>query len=252
MASDFDSFALGQVSPKDFNRALGPTGTSPAGYDDMDIVADSRGSGRVLRTTLDAGTIRDGSGNHGAVLPIKLPGAYESACMSYDLRFSSRFDWSLGGKIPGLLGVAPGVSPSEPAGGGSVARGWSGRLMWVGHEAYSYAPEGSNMAVTYLYHPGQATKWGDNIRWNRSFAAGTWHTVKQCHTMNTVGRANGKLQAWLDGKQVVNSSNVVYRTRSDVKINYFEWDIFRGGDSLAWAGSTTGYIDIDKVRVTTP
>ena len=55
----------------------------------------------------------------------------DNACLSYDLRFDANFDWSLGGKLPGLSGVAPGVSPTLPAGGGNPGdKGWSGRLMW--------------------------------------------------------------------------------------------------------------------------
>jgi hypothetical protein len=155
----------------------------------------------------------------------------------------------VGGKLPGLVGGAPGVRPGAPAGGHPTADGWSGRLMWVGPKAYSWAGP-TNMIVSYLYHPGQRSDYGDNVRWNRSFDAGRWHQVKQCFTMNTVGHSDGALQAWFDGTRVVDDAAFVYRTRSDVHINYLEWDIFRGGNTLEWAGSRTGYIDIDDVRVT--
>jgi len=124
--------------------------------------------------------------------------------------------------------------------------------MWLGPAAYSFAGEGGNdnMAVTYLYHPGQADKWGDNIQWHKPFVDGKWHHVQQCHTLNTIGKSNGVLEAWLDGAQVVDRSDVVYRTDSNVHITHFDWSIFRGGDSGLWAGSKDGYIDVDNVKVT--
>ena len=218
----------------------------------MTYAADSRGSGKVVRTHLAAGTwSTSGGSGDGNVLVIKLPGSYDRVCMSYDVRFSDNFDFSLGGKLPGPLGVAPGVPPSTPTGGGSTDHGWSGRLMWLGPRAYSFAGEGgnSNMAVTYLYHPGQLSQWGDNVQWHRPFAAGQWHKVRQCHVMNTIGQDNGVLQAWFDGTKVVDSSDMRYRIDGNVHITHFDWSIFRGGNTLDWGGSRDGYVDVDNLVI---
>ncbi|HET8589283.1 MAG TPA: hypothetical protein VFM01_06575 [Nakamurella sp.] len=248
--ANFDDQPLGAVDPNRFAAAMGGgVSTWAPNYDDMSIVGDGSG-GRAVRTTLKAGTTLSlPSGQNGAVLPIELPGTYDKACVSYRVRFDSQFDWSLGGKLPGLLGVAPGVPPSAPAGGHPTSDGWSGRIMWVGPEAYSWAGS-TNMAISYMYHPGQSSIYGDNIRWNTAFQRGVWHQVKQCYTMNTIGRSDGVLQAWIDGSLVVDLHNFVYRTNTDVHINYLEWDVFRGGGTLDWAGSRTGYIDIDNMLVT--
>jgi hypothetical protein len=245
----FNRRPLGPVSPMSFNAEVGPTNRQSAMYDDMAYVADSHGYGRVVRTTLEKGTIagRPG-GNHGAVLIVKLRGSYDRACIYYRVRFSPQFDWSLGGKLPGLLGVAPGVPPGTPAGGGSTAAGWSARVMWLGPKAYRWAKP-LNMGVTYLYHPGQATKWGDNVRWNRAFSRGRWHSIRQCHVMNTPGRADGQLLVWLDGQQVRHDSKVVYRTRPDVHSTHLCWSVFRGGNTLDWAGDRTGYIELDSLLI---
>jgi hypothetical protein len=241
--------ALGAVSPAAFNSALGTTNMNAAAYDDMTVVADSRG-GRAVRTKLKAGTIHSKPGSdNGDNLFIKLPTSYDKACIQYDIKFDSNFDWSLGGKLPGLEGVAPGVSPSTPTGGGRTELGWSGRMMWVGPKAYSWAGP-TNMAVSYMYHSGQADTYGDNVRWNKAFKAGTWHTVKQCYVMNTVGQSNGQLTAWMDGVQVVNNTAYKYRTRTDVHINYLIFSIFRGGGTMDWAGSRDSYVDISNMSVT--
>lgn len=247
--ADFNDQPLGGVVPSDFARAVGGgVSTWAPNYADMSIVDDGSG-GRAVRTTLEKGTINSQpAGTNGAVLPIRLPGDFDQACVSYRVKFDANFDWSLGGKLPGLLGVAPGVSPSAPAGGHPTSDGWSGRLMWVGPKAYSWAGP-LNMVISYMYHPGQSSNYGDNIRWNKAFTAGSWHRVQQCYTMNTVGKKDGVLQAWYDGQLVVDDHAFVYRTRSDVHINYLEWDVFRGGGTMDWAGSRTGYIDIDDMLV---
>lgn len=232
-----------------FLKDLGGSGSNWApNYEAMSIVQNPSGSGRVVRNYLQQGTIR-AVGNNGVVLPIQLPGNYDSACVSYDLMFDSNFDWSLGGKLPGLLGVAPGVSPDAPAGGHPTSDGWSGRIMWLGHSGASGSGQTST-AVSYMYHPGQTSQYGDDIPWNVQLAAGRWTAMKVCYTMNTVGKSDGVLQAWMDGKQVVNITNFVYRTRADVHINYLEWDVFRGGATLDWAGSHDDDVYIDNMVVT--
>jgi hypothetical protein len=230
---------------------MGKVSARSTGYEDMSIVSDGSG-GKALRVTLDKGTIlTKPSGQNGVVLFADLPGQNDSACVSYRIRFDANFDWSLGGKLPGLSGVAPGVAPGAPSGGHPTSEGWSGRMMWLGSGSYNFV-KASNMAVSYMYHPGQSNQYGDNIQWNKAFAEGQWHEVKQCYTMNTVGKNDGRLQAWFDGRLVVDDNAFVYRTRNDVHISHLMWSVFRGGATLDWAGSRTGYVDFDDVRVTVP
>jgi hypothetical protein len=249
--NNFNSMGLGRVRPAAFVRTMGGGSKSSGVYDDSSVVAvGSRG--RALRTTLWAHTMHNNpSGNNGIVNFVHLKRVVNRACVSYQIRFSKGFDWSLGGKLPGLLGVTPGTSPALPTGGNDAhGRGWSGRLMWLGPKAYSSVRPLSNEVVSYMYHPGQRDKYGDNVWWHRGFTAGKWNTVRQCYAMNTIGRRNGKLRAWLDGHLVVNRTNYTFRTRRAVHITHLSWSIFRGGHTSAWAGSTTGSIDIDNLRVT--
>ncbi len=247
----FDGLRTGRITPRRFINQLGGSNWSTAAYDDMSIVR-AAGHGKVLRTKLDAGSYHTyPAGNNGATFFIPLPRTVQNACIKYKIRFESGFDWSLGGKLPGLEGVAPGVAPSAPSGGKIAgSEGWSGRLMWLGPEAYSWAGP-VNQAVSYMYNPSQAGTYGDNVRWNKPFVAGRWHALKVCYRMNAVGYSNGKLRAWMDGKRVVNNTAYTYRSRRDVGISHIMWHIFRGGDGSNWAGSRTSYVDIDNVRVTT-
>jgi hypothetical protein len=247
----FDSLPTGRISASNFQKELGGSNNSSYYYDDSSITS-AAGRGKVYRLKLDRGTIRDNpSGNHGVVVFAPLAQQVNNACIAYQIRFDSNFDWSLGGKLPGLQGTAPGVSPSVPTGGGNPGdKGWSGRMMWLTPRSYSWAGPG-NMAVSYMYSPRQSSTYGDNLRWNKGFTAGRWHKVKQCYRMNAVGKANGVLRAWIDGTKVLDIGNYVYRQRKDVRISHLNWSVFRGGGTLDWAGSRDSYIDFDRVRITT-
>lgn len=249
----FDSAKRGSVDPKSFNTLVGPTNKNKSAFAGMTYRRDYRGSGNVVRHKLSGGKFIASAGEgRGNVLMVKLPGAYDSACMSYDIRFAAPFDFSAGGKLPGFVGVAPGVSPTTPEGGGSVAHGWSGRLMWLGSKMWKFVRDAdrTNMLVTYLYHPGQDREYGDNLSWGSSFTPGVYHHVRQCHVMNTIGKADGVLQTWFDGKLVMQADDVVYRTDRRVHITHFDWSVFRGGNSTTWAGAQNAYVDLDNLKIT--
>jgi hypothetical protein len=249
--TDFDSLLDGPISAGAFDASLGGSDWSAATYDDTSVVPDSRG-GKAMRVTLDAGTIRTApSGNNGIVVIVPLRRVVQNACLSYDVKFDDHFDWSMGGKLPGLIGVAPGVSPSLPAGGHPAGDlGWSARPMWLGPGASS-APDPGNVIASYVYSPHQKDRYGDDVWWNASFTRGDWLTVKQCYTMNTVGKADGVLRAWLDGRLAVHLTDYVYRTRPDVGVSHLAWSVFRGGQTPDWASPQTDTIDFDNVSVTT-
>ncbi|MGI3784095.1 MAG: polysaccharide lyase [Janthinobacterium lividum] len=253
LSATFDSTKRGAVDAKSFNKLVGPTNTNKSAFAGMTYRKDYRGSGNVVRHKLAGGKFIASKGEgRGNVLMIKLPGSYDSACMSYDVRFAAPFDFSAGGKLPGFVGVAPGTSPSTPEGGGSTAHGWSGRLMWLGAKMWKFVRDAdrTNMVVTYLYHPGQVREFGDNVSWGSSFTPGVWHHVRQCHVMNTVGEADGVLRTWFDGRLVMQETDVVYRTDPKVHITHFDWSVFRGGSSSTWAGAKNAYVDLDNLQIT--
>ena len=252
----FDGVPVGQVTPESFIETVGGTNHGPGDYDSMTFVQQGDGSAsRFLRTHLSAHTFlarndRRGDGNV-LVVPLDDQGR-DSACVTYRARFSPGFDVSAGGKLPGLLGVAPGVSPATPTGGGATDLGWSGRVMWLGPKLSGAvrASGRSDLAVSYLYHPGQAGRYGDDLGWGRGLVDGTWHEVSQCYRLNTVGRSDGRLQAWVDGEPVLDRSDLVYRTSDQVHVTHLDWSVFRGGNTREWAGETGGDVDLDDLRVT--
>ncbi|SER29514.1 polysaccharide lyase [Microlunatus flavus] len=252
----FDDVTEGPVTPTSFRREVGKATPREADYDAMTYERDP--DGRVfVRTRLAAGRIlaRNDAPGDGNVLVVPLKEQdHDAACVTYDVRFSTGFEWSAGGKLPGLLGVAPGVSPGVPTGGGSTDRGWSGRVMWLGPSLSRTVRESGlpDLATTYLYHPGQAGRYGDDLYWGRGFADGVWHQVRQCYVLNTLGNADGVLDAWLDGIPVLHREDLVYRTDPDVHVTHLDWSVFRGGDTDQWAAGSDGDVDLADLRVTVP
>src|SRR5690606_20492504 len=87
---------------------------------DMAVATPGRsGSGKRLTHLIPAGTVRGVSGSRGgsAMIARLTDQSRDTATLSYWVRFTGVEDWDLGGKLPGLAGVAPGVSESLPAGG---------------------------------------------------------------------------------------------------------------------------------------
>ncbi len=249
LATGFESISVGSMSPAEFSQTLKGSATSSE-LDDSSVISAS--GDKAYQIKLAAGKV---GASYGMVDIISLPRQVDNACIRYRLRFDSDFDWSLGGKLPGLSGVAPGVSPALPAGGADVgSKGWSGRMMWRTKDslpsAYARLADPS-MPVSYMYGPAQVDQYGDVLPWGRSFSAGRWHSVKQCYVMNSVGRSDGVLRSWLDGTLVLNDTSYVYRTRTDVHISHLMWSVFRGGSTSSWAGNRTNNIQFDDVKVWT-
>ncbi len=238
--ASFDSLATGQMTGTKFQSQFGGVQYANWIFDDSTVASAEKS----YRVRLEAGTINGNpsSGNHGIALAVPLARQVNNACIRYRIRFGENFDWSKGGKLPGLSGVAPGVSPTVPTGGGNPGdKGWSGRLMW-----------GSGGSVSsYMYHPKQPSYYGQGFGWSRRVDDGRWHVLRQCYRMNTVGKKNGVLRAWLDGARVLNRTDFVYRLKNTVHISHLMWSVFRGGATMDWAGHRDSHVDFDRVRVTT-
>jgi hypothetical protein len=213
------------------------------------IVSDP-GHGNVMRQHFAAGTYGTGAGITAFVHGPFANGTYDEATIDYDIRFVGAFDWGWGGKLPGLGGVNSSVSPGTPTGGnGPTDNGWSGRMMWDTPSSYS-GHMSPNEGLAYMYHPTQTDNYGDNVWWKKGFSADSWHHVRAHYKMNTVGQSNGVLQVWLDGVQVLDLTNYVFRTRSDVHISHLYWHMFYGGATSKWAPSKDTDIETDNLKIT--
>jgi hypothetical protein len=199
--------------------------------------------GRSLRVVYPKGSVGPGPG--GAQWYLLLSQKYEELYLAYRVRFGSSFDFVKGGKLPGLVGTVGGKAPTggNPADG---TNGFSARGMW----------RSGGAAVQYVYYWDQKSNYGDDLAWNaggaKSFVPGQWHTVEHRVKLNTEGQANGIIEAWLDGVQVLSREDL--RIRKDAAafgIDALYFSTFFGGNDASWAPTKDETVEYDDFVVAT-
>ena len=170
---------------------------------------------------------------------------FEELYISYDVKFSENFDFVRGGKLPGLCGYNVTQDPRDGCntGGGFPTGydGWSARGMW----------REDGKLENYVYHADQFYEYGDDEYWTANAERGTWHSFQHRIVLNTVGEANGIVEAWFDGVKVLSSNTMLYRKTADIGINLFYFSTFYGGADPSWAPTSDQYIYFDNFRIAT-
>ena len=153
------------------------------------------------------------------------------------------------GKLPGLAGTYGRV-----AWGG---RGWDGQKGWSargsfmksvgpGHPAYKRLMVGS-----YVYHSKSPNIYGEIFSWGAGGGAalletGRWYCIEQHIRLNTPGREDGVLRAWVDGQPVFEKRDLRLRDTMTVGIQNAWMDVYMGGSQPA---TRDMYLRISKVVV---
>ncbi|PWN52475.1 hypothetical protein IE53DRAFT_307657, partial [Violaceomyces palustris] len=162
-----------------------------------------------------------------------------SLLLSYSVAFPSNFDFVKGGKLPGLyssVGISNASDASSPytldantdgcSGGARDGVGescWSVRLMWRENgegEVYAYFPTNpsgsydpcSQRKDTMICNDKFGTSIGrGSFRFNKG--GGGYTDVNLYVQLNSLPNlANGGIQLWIDGVQVVNEQGLLLRT----------------------------------------
>lgn len=163
--------------------------------------------------------------------------------MSYEVMFEDGFEWALGGKLPGIYG-----------GVGDKAFGCTGgrkqdrcqcfnlRLMWRASglgELYAYVPPSASNSERLLATPPDSLHNLDfGISTGRgawTFEAGRWTAIAQRVRMNTVGKEDGEVEVFVDGKSVIHVCGLVLRTEPEGHIQGLHLETFFGGSKAEWA-----------------
>lgn len=180
--------------------------------------------------------------------------------MQYKVKFMDGFDWTRGGKLPGLCGggartpltlclchstgrmrcwrvtsayrrCADGGGRGSfcPVGCSKVSkdRGFSMRLMWRQDGAIA----------TYAYYPDKpdSVHCGEDWLWSKKLRAGKWHTIRMYAKLNTVtgddAKEDGVFKAYLDGKLVLEKTGIRYRYDEKFLISRAYITTYVGGSS---------------------
>ncbi|KAJ7491090.1 polysaccharide lyase family 14 protein [Mycena latifolia] len=168
----------------------------------------------------------------------------------YSVFFEEGFDFNMGGKLPGLYGgnsleIATGCS-----GGRRSTECYSARLMWrtggMG-EVYTYLPDyevsgfeaNKNVCDVAPFSECNPTYGASVGRGAFTFPTGEWTTVSQRVQLNDVGKANGAIQLWVNGKSVIEASGLILRDSSSGRHRGIQFQTFFGGSQVEWASPKT-------------
>lgn len=185
--------------------------------------------GKALRAVIPAGS-------NTALNLLHYFGYYGAEPEEIYFRYYARFadDWEprlSGGKLPGIAGTY-----GRGGWGGSRAtgtNGWSARGAFFqnpppGNSLQDHVPIGS-----YAYHVDQATNYGDKWAWMNGVRGvlerNRWYSVEQYVKMNTPGKNDGILRAWIDGRLAFEKTNIRWRDISTLKIESVWLNVYHGG-----------------------
>ena len=137
----------------------------------------------------------------------------------YSFRFLKGFDFSQGGKLPGVGFTHSLTTP--PYGGCKVTqRDFSARLMW----------REDGLLELYLYHPVQKGVFGDSIPFHFKAIPGVVYNVSYFISNKTLTvEVNGH-------KLIVNLPSSQFNT--------ILYHVYRGGGNLTWASNEDGEIEL--------
>lgn len=190
--------------------------------------------GNVLKVAYPKGTV--GPQTNGIQFIKSLPASNEYY-LDYYVFFEEGFDFRQGGKLPGLTsGGSTYTGGNHPDNG----EGWSARYMWVK----------KGEAIVYFYYVDMKSKYGDAVKSQINFETGKWYRLTQRIKLNEDNLSNGIMQVWIDGKEVINNTDIRYRLWGKGDIDSFYFSTFHGGASEDWSPQVDSFALFDNIKVT--
>ena len=197
--------------------------------------------------TVDADDARKFEPHHGKALRIRVDeGGHYGVSLTYDFkkrtgsepeaiyfRYYLRLadDWGpeRGGKFPGFGGTYGRAGwGGRPVDG---TDGWSARGLFLGRK------DGKTPVGFYCYHADMKGKYGDNWRWEidgrGQLENNRWYCIEQYAKMNSTGKNDGVLRAWIDGEPAFEKTDVKMRDVPKLKIETIWFNVYYGGKRTA-------------------
>lgn len=168
----------------------------------------------------------------------------------YSVFFEDGFDFNKGGKLPGLYGGNSLETATGCSGGRRSTECYSARLMWrtggMG-EMYTYLPNyevsgfAANKAVCNVAPESDCNPtYGASVgRGAFTFPTGKWTTVAERVQLNDVGKANGAIELWVNGKSVISVDGLILRDSAAGRHRGIQFQTFFGGSQPEWASPKT-------------
>ena len=208
---------------------------------------DSRADGAFIRVTYPKGTWSPAATKK-AGLPVGGAQFYgrvfaqpvAAATLTYFIRFPKDFDFVKGGKLPGLYGGTGNTGDHNPTG----FDGFTTRQMWreggrgIG---YPFLPDSPGKGTTMQCLPKPLFQ-----------ADGRWHEVKQEVKLNTIGKFDGSLALYYDGRLAANATGLTFRSTPALGIDGVLFQTFFGGATDEWATPVETHVDFADFAVQVP
>ena len=197
------------------------------------IVAEPKG--KSLRVTYPKGSLGPNEGG-GVFREQRAP--RKTYRLSYRVLFEKGFDFSKGGKLPGLGGGKANTGGEKPTGDG-----WSARYMWG---------EGGTLGL-YLYHLDQKTKYGERIELQTKAVPGKWFKLSQVVQVNSPGKADGRIRVWIDEKLALDRKGLRLRGKVGPQValvDQFMFSTFHGGSTRDWVPRRDSHARFDDFVLT--
>ena len=156
----------------------------------------------------------------------------EEAYFRYALRLADNWRPTLdGGKLPGLSGTYGRAGWGNRAVDGTD--GWSTRGAFYRMAAEGNPLYGLERIGSYVYQPDHQGEYGEVWEWGEGgtapLALNRWYTIEQYVKLNTLGKHDGVLMAWIDGRLVLHRYDIRFRDTSQLKIEKLWMNVYHGG-----------------------
>nr|BAL22352.1 alginate lyase [Littorina brevicula] len=214
------------------------------GENSLSVASDpAGGSGNVLRVHYDKGSYsKTHDKARGAAFYSHVTSSHTAMMLSYDIFFSSNFDFVKGGKLPGLWG---GTTTGTCTGGHRADTCFTTRFMWRADgqgEVYAYIPKTQRSDFCDDSHVECNDHYGNSLgRGTWHFKKNHWQNIAQYVHLNTPGKTDGYIRVFLDGHKVYEIKDIAVRAKDSVKIDGMIFSTFFGGSDSEWASKQSCY-----------
>jgi hypothetical protein len=208
---------------------------------------EASGSNKYLKETFPKGTfLLTGAGTQWEAILSK---GYDELYLTYKVKFSKGFtNKNYHGKLPGLAGGKSSNAGYLPTG----KDGWTARYMFHG-----------TSINFYLYYPDMYKEYGDKAPVSKKNYYGVgktlspgytlqpevWYTITQRIVMNTLGKRDGLVEGFINGKLCATQTGLRFRDISTLQIDRVFFSNFFGGSGIKPV--QTEYISFDDFYVYT-
>ena len=208
----------------------------------------------ILRVSYPRGSSNFGSGGPDGGCNFKarphcLPAS--DVTLSYRVRFADNFQWTRGGKLPGLF-----IGRGHASGGDHSAAAASCRLMWLARGkviAYVYTPSGARQSASYAQEAHENKRYGDSLFHDAKLYLkldGHWNDIVirvkvNGFTEDGAPRPDGVVSLSVNG-QATSFTGIVWRRKPEIKIEHIAVTTFFGGK---WKSEADTHADFKDFAV---